>query len=68
MNPFERINSESDIMISGERYQQLIRAEHDANMLKVIIAETYNNYRTIDRETLKVLYAIFIGEKEEDHE
>lgn len=58
-------NTENDICISGERYAQLLRAEHDANRLKDYIANAYEGFETFDRGTLQVLYALFIGKKEE---
>lgn len=56
------------INISEERYAQLIRAEQDANRLKAMIAYAYEEYRPIDRGDLTVLYTMFIGKKEENHE
>lgn len=47
------------------RLEQLLKAEQDAILLKAFIANAYENYETIDRNTLKVLYTMFIGEKEE---
>ena len=47
--------------IGIERYTQLIRAEQDANCLKALIAEKFENYGMIDREDLKMLYHLFIG-------
>lgn len=55
------------ISISEKRYEQLIRAEHDANILKAIIADSYEEYHAIDRGVLTTLYTMFIGKKEEDH-
>lgn len=52
--------------ISTVRLQHLCREELHANMLKAVIANAYENYETIDRNTLKVLYTMFIGKKEED--
>ena len=52
--------------VGCERLEQLHKAEQDANLLKAFIANAYENYETIDRNTLKVLYTMFIGEKEED--
>lgn len=57
-----------NITISADRYEQLIRAEHDANILKAIIADAYEEYHAIDRGVLTTLYTMFIGKKEEDHE
>ena len=63
--PIERINSEQEVTISGERFQQLIRAEHDANQLKAIIADCHENYHSITREDLDLLYSMYIGKKED---
>ena len=49
-----------------ERLEQLHKAEQDANLLKAFISNAYEKYETIDRNTLKVLYTMFIGEKEEE--
>jgi hypothetical protein len=54
------------ISITEERYEQLIRAEHDANILKAIIADAYEEYHAIDRGVLTTLYTMFIGKKEEE--
>ena len=51
--------------ITIERYNQLIRAEHDANQLKKLIADKYENYGRIDRDTLELLYNIYVGKKGE---
>ena len=55
------------ISISEKRYEQLIRAEQDANRLKALIAEKAEAYGSLDRDALRILYTMFIGEKEEDH-
>ncbi len=52
--------------IETTRLEQLHKAEQDANLLKTVIARAYEKYETIDRDTLKVLYTMFIGEKEEE--
>lgn len=56
------------ISITEERYEQLIRAEQDAKLLKAILADAYEDYHEIDRTVLTTLYTMFIGKKEEDHE
>lgn len=56
------------ISITEERYEQLIRAEQDAKLLKTIIADAYEEYHAFDRGVLTTLYTMFIGKKEEDHE
>lgn len=53
--------------IENSRLEQLFKAEHDANMLKAIIADAYENYETLDRATLKMLYTMFIGKREADN-
>ena len=55
-----------NVSITAERYEQLVRAEQDANHLKTLIAELHENYGNIDRATLRVLYTMFIGKKEEE--
>ena len=57
---------ERTITIPQDRYQQLIQAEHDANHLKTLIADTFENYGSIDRTALKLLYTMYIGKKEEE--
>ena len=54
----------NEVTISVERFQQLIRAENDANCLKKLIAEKYENYDTFDRATMELLYTIYVGKKE----
>lgn len=58
----------STITISVERFQQLIRAEHDANSLKALIADAYANYESLDRTKLAVLYKLYFGTNEESKE
>lgn len=58
--PIERI-----VAISVERYDQLIRAEQDANQLKALIADAYENYAILDRTTLALLNKLYFGNKEE---
>lgn len=48
-----------------QRFEQLIKSEHDANYLKSLIAEKYEHYGTFSREELKILYTMFIGKEEE---
>ena len=66
--PFERTNSEQEVTISGERFQQLIRAEQDANLLKAFVAKKYEDYGNVCRAELELLYTMFIGKKEEADE
>lgn len=56
------------IAVDEKRYDQLIRAEHDANYLKAFLATKVEGYGTISRTELEVLFAMFIGKKEEDDE
>lgn len=53
------------VFISTDRYERLIKSEHDANQLKALIKERYDSYGTFDREDLKFLYFMFIGKEEE---
>lgn len=55
-----------EVTISVERFQQLIRAEQDANQLKALIAEKTEHYQTIDRDDLKLLYTIYCKKEEEE--
>lgn len=56
---------EERVAITVERYNQLIRAEQDANQLKKLIAEKHESYDTIDRADIELLYTIYVGKKEE---
>lgn len=53
------------VEISIERFQQLIRAEQDANQLKTLIADAYNSYATLDRVSLALLNKLYFGNKED---
>lgn len=57
---------ETYLTLSTERYEQLLRAEHDANHLKALIADRNDNYHGITRDDLNLLYTMFIGKKEEE--
>ena len=57
--------NEAKVTITAGRYEQLIRAEQDANHLKDLIAEKYVHYDTLGREELKMLVTMFIGIKED---
>lgn len=50
-----------EVTISMERFQQLIRAEQDANHLKALITDKFENYGTIDREDMKMLCILYCG-------
>lgn len=54
-----------NVSITAERYEQLIRAEQDANLLKALITDCHENYHSVSREDLNLLYTMFIGKKEE---
>ena len=56
---------ENTITISIDRFQQLIRAEHDANLLKAIIMDADDSYTAIDYRTVLSLRAAFCGKKED---
>ena len=56
---------EERVAITVERYNQLIRAEQDANQLKALIADAFENYEVIDRVKLALLNKIYICSKEE---
>lgn len=55
---------EGYVAIAPERYEQLIRAEHDANQLKALIDKTYTSFETLDRTKIVFLYDLYIGSKE----
>lgn len=57
--------TEYGYFVTPERYEQLVRAEHDANHLKTLIADLVEGYGNIDRGTLKLLYVMYCGKKEE---
>lgn len=54
-----------EITISLERFQQLVRAEQDANFLKNLLAVKYNNFGIVDRDEVKLLCKIYFGDSEE---
>lgn len=55
------------ITIPLERYNQLLRAEQDANHLKKLLADKYESYGSFDRFTMELLYTMYC-EKKEDKE
>ena len=57
---------EGYLSISFERYEQLIRAEHEANKIKSLISEKYENFENINRDDLKLLHAMYCNKKEEE--
>lgn len=58
--------SDKNMFLTLDRYDQLLRSEQDANYLKALLAEKFENYGTFSREELKMLYTMFIGKKEEE--
>ncbi len=56
---------EGYVAIAPERYEQLVKAEQDANLMKALIADAYEEYHAIDRGVLTTIYTMFIGKKEE---
>lgn len=56
----------SFLMVPLERYEQLIRAEHDANQLKALIEDTRTGYGGLDYDAICTLHSIYIGKKEDD--
>lgn len=60
------MSNENTITISVERFQQLIRAEQDANNLKALIMDRYDNYGDIERTDLRLLRTLYCGVKEEE--
>ena len=57
--------SDKNMFLTLDRYDQLLRSEQDANYLKALLAEKFENYGTFSREELKILYTMFIGKEEE---
>ena len=55
----------AEITIPIERYDQLVKAEQDANILKGIIAAKVNRYSGLDLADLRVLHAAYNGGEEE---
>lgn len=58
--------NERVITIPLDRYNQLLRAEQDANHLKAFLAKKYEAYGTVCRAELELLYTMIIGKKEEE--
>ena len=57
---------ENMVSISLERYDQLIRAEHDAHCLKAMIFDKCKTYESIPYKEIVTLYAMYFGNKEEE--
>lgn len=55
------------ISLECERYNQLIRAEQDANMLKAFIANHHETNTSVYSSELELLYNLFIGKKEDNN-
>lgn len=55
-----------EINVIFERYEELLRAEHDANHLKALIADKVEDYGTFSREEMKMLYTMYCDKKEEE--
>lgn len=53
--------------IHTSRLEQLLKAEQDANLIKAIIKDAYEEYHPIDRGVLTTMYTMFIGKKEENN-
>lgn len=58
---------ENMVTITQDRYAQLIRSEHIANMLLALIQNAVDSYQPINCETLSMVSTMLIGKKEEDH-
>lgn len=54
----------NEITISANRYEALVRCEHEANCLKNIIWRKFKEYGTFSREEIKMLYDLFVGDME----
>ena len=49
------------VVITAERYVELIRAEHTAQMLLEIIKEKKEYYCGIDHSEIKMLHTLLLG-------
>lgn len=58
---------EDKVTISIERYDQLIRAENDANHLKAMIFDKCKTYESIPYKEIVTLYAMYFGNKEDNN-
>ena len=56
--------NENTITISIERFQQLIRAEEEANQLKAIIDDAFAHYHPIERSDIELLHVLYFGDVE----
>ena len=56
-----------DITITRARYNELLKAEHDANCLKDLIFQKAKNFETLDYKEIKLLKELyFIPENESE--
>lgn len=55
---------ENAVTISQERFQQLIRAEQEANQLKAIIDDAFTKYHKIERSEIELLHMLYFGDVE----
>lgn len=60
------MENEIYVSITLERYEQLIRSEHDANQLKTLIANKASGYEAIDHQIVSSLNALYNGNQEVD--
>lgn len=58
---------EMNISLSIERYNQLVRAEHDANHFKALIAAKHKSYEDIPYTEVVTLDSMYNGDKENDN-
>jgi len=58
---------EMSITLSIERYNQLVRGEHDANHFKALIASKRKNYKDIPFAEVTALDAMYNGDKEDNN-
>ena len=54
-----------EVTISIERFQQLIRAEHEANQLKAFLKDKFDTWGSFDREVQKTLCTLYCGVESE---
>lgn len=52
---------EQNITISTDRYLELLRAEHTAQMLLDIIKEKNESYCGIDHKEIRLMHTLFCG-------
>jgi len=54
------------VVLPVDRYEQLVQGEHDAELLKKFIADKVENYGSVSREDMKLLYTLYCNKKEEE--